>query len=203
MSLNVFPTLQGQAWPVNRKPTFKTKIQQTWSGRELRAQQWAYPIWQFTIAYDYLPTADLQTLAAFYMARGGAFDEFLFQDAHDKTATNVTIGTGDGSTKLFPLVSSFGTYLQPIGCLNGNPTSVKVNGVSKTLTTDYTLTGTNGYAGNNALNFVTAPGAGQAITASFSFYYRVRFMADDSCDLSEFVNNVYELQQLDLIGFRP
>jgi hypothetical protein len=76
MSL-IFPTLPGLAWSVTKTPTFQTRIQRAASGRELRALDYPYPLWQFALVYDFLrdnPTAgydELRTLVGFLCSAGG------------------------------------------------------------------------------------------------------------------------------------
>src|SRR5215813_12655610 len=82
----IFPALPGLAWSVTKSPTFQTRIQRTVSGRELRALDYPYPLWQFTLVFDFLrdnPAAghdELRTLMGFFMLCQGAFGTFLFQD---------------------------------------------------------------------------------------------------------------------------
>ena len=50
----IFPTLPGLAWSVTKTPTFQTRIQRAASGRESRALDYPYPLWQFALVYDFL-----------------------------------------------------------------------------------------------------------------------------------------------------
>ena len=50
----IFPALPGLAWSVTKSPTFQTRIQRAVSGRELRALDYPYPLWQFTLVFDFL-----------------------------------------------------------------------------------------------------------------------------------------------------
>jgi uncharacterized protein DUF2460 len=106
MSL-IFPTLPGLAWSVTKTPTFQTRIQRAASGRELRALDYPYPLWQFALVYDFLrdnPTAgydELRTLVGFFMLCRGAFGAFLFQDPSDCQITGQQIGIGNASTSVF------------------------------------------------------------------------------------------------------
>jgi len=89
----VFPTLPGLAWSVTKTPTFQTRIQRAASGRELRALDYPYPLWQFALVFDFLrdnPTAgydELRTLMGFFMLCQGAFGTFLFRDPSDFQAS--------------------------------------------------------------------------------------------------------------------
>ena len=50
----IFPALPGLSWSVTKTPTFQTRIQRAVSGRELRALDYPYPLWQFALVYDFL-----------------------------------------------------------------------------------------------------------------------------------------------------
>src|SRR5438874_13464825 len=116
MSL-IFPALPGLAWSVTKSPTFQTRIQRAVSGRELRALDYPYPLWQFTLVFDFLrdnPVAgfdELRTLMGFFMLCQGAFGTFLFQDPSDDRVTGQQIGTGDAATTFFQLQRTMGAAL--------------------------------------------------------------------------------------------
>jgi uncharacterized protein (TIGR02217 family) len=113
----IFPALPGLAWSVTKTPTFQTRIQRAASGRELRALDYPYPLWQFALVYDFLrddPTAgydELRTLMGFFMLCQGAFGTFLFRDPSDFQITGQQIGTGDASTTVFQLQRAIGAAL--------------------------------------------------------------------------------------------
>ena len=89
----VFPSLPGLTWNVVKAPTFQTRIQRAVSGRESRTLDYPYPLWQFTLVFEFLrdnPAAgydELRTLMGFFMLAQGAFGSFLFQDPTDYTVT--------------------------------------------------------------------------------------------------------------------
>jgi len=105
----IFPALPGLAWSVTKTPTFQTRIQRAVSGRELRALDYPYPLWQFALVYDFLrdnPAAgydELRTLLGFFMLCQGAFGTFLFQDPSDSHVIGQQIGVGNASTTVFQL----------------------------------------------------------------------------------------------------
>ena len=76
---------------VTKNPTFSTEIQSSLAGREVRVQNFQNPIWEFTLAYEYLLTdprsrdeneqTPLETLVGFFLARGGQFDDFLLNES--------------------------------------------------------------------------------------------------------------------------
>src|SRR5256885_7836626 len=113
----IFPALPGLAWSVTKTPTFQTRIQRAVSGRELRALDYPFPLWQFALVYDFLrddPAAgydELRTLMGFFMLCQGAFGTFLFRDPSDHEVAGQQIGIGDASATVFQLQRAVGTAL--------------------------------------------------------------------------------------------
>src|SRR5260370_5885369 len=103
----IFPALPGLAWSVTKTPTFQTRVQRAVSGRELRALDYPFPLWQFALVYNFLRDApgagydELRTLLGFFMLCQGAFGTFLFQDPSDSQVIGQQIGVGDASTTVF------------------------------------------------------------------------------------------------------
>ena len=84
---------------------------------------------------------------------------------------------------------------------SGQVAAVSVAGVAKTQNVDYTVT-------NGIVSFVSPPAAGAAVTASFTNLYRVRFdvgtsrSGKEGIELSNFLYNVYECKEIQLISVR-
>lgn len=200
MSSAVFPVLPGLSWGIVKRPTFSTKIQRAVSGCEARVQRMAYPLYEFDLSYEVLrggaASAELQTLMGFYIARGGAFDSFLYVDPDDYAVVDQSFGTGDSVSTTFQLVRTFGgggfTLTEPVQNVSGTPT-IKVNGVAKVAGTDYTISST------GMVTFASAPASSSTITWTGSFYYRCRFK-EDSADFSQFMKNIWELKKLQFVG---
>jgi hypothetical protein len=114
----VFPSLLGIRFPVSKQPFWSTKVQTAANGQETRIGYWSSPRWRYTIGYEVLRdasgTQDLQTLAGFYNARMGQFDDFLFLDPDDNTATAKLFGTGNGTTNAFQLTRALGGFSEPV-----------------------------------------------------------------------------------------
>ena len=160
----------------------------------------AYPLYQFKLKYEFLRSSaaylELQTLAGFFLARQGSFDSFLYTDPDDNTVTNQVIGTGDGSNKVFQLVRTYGaggfTLTEPVHNTNSTPV-IKVDGVTKAVTTDYTISAT------GLVTFVTAPANTKSVTWTGTFYYRCRFK-DDSSDFDKFMQDLWSNSAVAFIG---
>lgn len=191
MSNLVFPSLTdfqyAFAYSTFKTPTFATRVQRAVSGRELTVQDYANPIWNFKIQFQILRdfqwviASEIRRIFDFWLEVGGAYDTFLYDDATDDNVVDQPIGTGDGTTTAFQLVRTFisGGFTEAIIAPNVI-TNVKLNG---TPTSAYTLN-----TGTGVITFTAAPGSGVAITATFSYYFRCRFMTDSQ----EFENFLYQ-----------
>jgi uncharacterized protein (TIGR02217 family) len=176
MSNLVFPTLPGASIEIDRATSFKTNVQVAASGKEYTSRLMLSPLYEITIKFDLLriSQSELQTLDGFFHDMGGQFDWFLFYDYNDSTNNSVTdqiIGVADGVKTQFQLGRLPGVSLfEP--CKNIKTlTNVKVNGVTKTLGTDYTV------SSRGLVTFTYAPSAGN-ITWTGSYYYQCRFNED-------------------------
>ncbi|OQW33939.1 MAG: hypothetical protein A4E20_11970 [Nitrospira sp. SG-bin2] len=129
---------------------------------------------------------ELQQIVGFYNARNGAYDDWLFNDLYDNTCSLQLFGTGNGVTTAFQLARTYGTYVEPVRAIN-TLTQVRVNG---TATGAYTHDASTG-----VITFTTAPGAGQSLDWSGTFYWRCRFL-DDHADFSMFMEGLSELKSL-------
>jgi uncharacterized protein (TIGR02217 family) len=206
----IFPTLPGLGWSVSKAPRFATRIQRAVSGRELRVVDQPNPIWSWTLTYSMLRDEhdtraasgpgvgydELRTLMGFFLQQQGAFQPFLFDDPTDDTASAQAIGTGNGSTTVFQLVRSMGVglpgggFAEPITAPN-LVSAICFDGIAQSAS-GYSVDPTTGL-----VTFTTPPPAGQAITADFTYYFRVRF-ADDTADFENFLYQLWALKQVKL-----
>jgi uncharacterized protein (TIGR02217 family) len=205
--IGVFPSLPGLAWSVTKTPTFQTRIQRAVSGRELRALDYPYPLWQFTLVFDFLrdnPTAgydELRTLMGFFLLCRGAFGTFLFRDPSDDQVTGQQIGVGDASTTVFQLQRAIGAtlpgggFLEPVVAPN-ILSAAYLDGITQS-PGNYNVDPNTGL-----VTFNTAPGSGLIITADYSYYFRCRFV-DDSYAFENFMFRLWQLKKLTFISVRP
>jgi uncharacterized protein (TIGR02217 family) len=202
----IFPALPGLAWSVSKSPTFQTRIQRAASGRELRALDYPYPLWQFTLVFDLLrdnPAAgydELRTLMGFFMLCQGAFGTFLFRDPSDDRVAGQQIGVGNASATVFQLQRTMGTTLPGGGFQEAivapNVVSaVYLNGITQN-PGSYSVDPNTGL-----VTFETAPGSGMIITADYSYYFRCRFV-DDSYVFENFMFQLWQLKKLTFISVR-
>ncbi len=148
MGSAIFPKFLGAAFSITKTPKFRTLIHESASGKELRLALQAMPRWDITLTYEHLyarqryvspnqvpdTTAlidatnivanDWASLAGFFAARQGSYDDFLLDDQDEDPvvgAVNGLIGTGDGSTISFQLQRQLGQFNETIQNVNGTP----------------------------------------------------------------------------------
>lgn len=202
----IFPSLPGLAWSVTKAPTFQTRIQRAVSGRELRALDYPYPLWQFTLVFNFLrdnPSAgydELRTLMGFFLSCQGAYAAFLFQDPSDYQVAGQSLGTGDSSTSAFQLQRAMGTGL-PGGGFTEPIVAPNVIGALyfDGITQDPSVYSVDPDTG--IVTFETPPATGLTITADFSYWFRCRFV-DDSYDFENFMYRLWQLKKLTFISVR-
>ena len=176
---------------LKKTPNFNTVRQKVAAGRGNAAVSLKpYPTFDFEFDMDHITgneEASSSVLAAFFgvfMATAGGAGLFLFVDPQDSNVSyansgmlNVTPGAatpmgiaGDGSSTQFQLARSIGGAWDILQ--NVTVTGLKVNGVAKSLGSDYTLNGT------GVVTFTTAPASSATLTWTGTFQYLCRFDAD-------------------------
>jgi len=197
MSNAIFPTLPGVKWGRTKTPVWSTRIQTAVSGKETRRSYFSYPLWRFSLQYEFLRSGaqqELQQLVGFFNARQGSFDSWLYLDPEDNAAVDQLIGNGDGVTTRFRLARDFGGYIEPVGSMQTDAgLSVTVDGAVASNYTPDVDTG--------AIVFDTAPLAGAAIRWSGTFYYRCRFL-QDSAEFQRFLKNLWSAQKIEFTSVK-
>lgn len=196
MSNVIFPKFPGLAWGSVWSPTFKTSISTSANGKEYRSANMATPVYGLSLKFEFLRHGDrgdeLMPLFAFFLARKGSFDSFLYEHPEDNSVTDQLIGIADGHATAFQLLRGFDlAAVEPVMNIK-QVLEIKVNGALKTIGEHYTLTDT------GIVVFLEAPGAGP-VTWSGSYYYRARFL-DDVMDFEKFLKNLWRTNKLDLMA---
>jgi hypothetical protein len=194
-----FPTLAGQGWSVHKRPNWSTIVAPHVSGREVRYANYQYPLWEFELTFDGLTdlasppgayaclgASSLESLMGLFLQSQGQFGTFLYTDPTDNAVTGQSLGTGDGSTQTFTFVRSLGGFIEPVGWVTSF-SAIYLNGIAQG-------SGWHRYAPNTIV-FASAPGAGVAISADFTYAFECRFDADD-LDFEEFMSNLWKLESL-------
>lgn len=192
MSSQVFPSLIGLGFDVMRQPYWEGSARiASLSGKETAIAYQASPKWEWELTYDLLRSTasklEFQTLAGFFNQMRGVWDDFLYTDADDYTTTDSAIGSGDGVEVDFQLVRTMGDFAEPILAPNV-VTNVKVDGVTVD-PSDYTVL-TWGDNDPGVIRFDTAPANGLAVTATFTYYWPVRFL-DNTMTFKKFMNQMW------------
>ncbi|EGY02280.1 phage associated protein, putative [Nitrospirillum viridazoti Y2] len=186
----IYPTLRGRTFGTVKEPNFNTTVQTHNNGDETRISNWSRPRWKITLVYsalwDTASAADFKTLLGFFMQQRGAFRPFLFVDPDDNQVVGQAIAVGDGSTRAFTAVRTFGGFVEPVGALM-TVTAVYLNG---TPTGGYSFSG-------NTVTLASAPAAGVLVTADFTFAFVTRFY-DDKLSPEKFAYKLWSLGEVNL-----
>lgn len=147
--------------------SFQTDITEAETGDEERLATLDEGLREYKLTVSYLTAVQMQTIWDFYVARQGSTDDFLLKILTEFQATDEPVGTGDGVSTSF-LLDHF-----PVDTTANN--SSKLDGIA---TTAYTLT--NDFVNEKSyIQFTSAPALGAVITATYEYYFRMRFKNDN------------------------
>jgi uncharacterized protein (TIGR02217 family) len=188
----ILPTLPGLAWDRARAPLWSTTVKRSVGGREYRAANWSYPLYQYKLNYEVLRQAEEQEyeeLLGFINARQGSFDTFLYLDTWNRQVTAQVFAVGDGATTQFQLVRTFGGVVEPVLGIVTTP-QIFVNGVLQVSGVTVSAEG--------VVTFTSPPAAAASLTWTGTYYWRCRFMKD-SYEFNEMLYGLHELQGLSFV----
>ena len=199
MSNAIYPTLPGLLPTASFSPRFKTQVQGAVSGRETRAAFMQYPLWDITLAYEFLRATaafpELDTLVGFFGVCKGSWDSFLVTVPNDNAVIDMQFATGDGSTNVFQITRTRGAggfaFTEPVMNINAL-TNIKAATVVQSGAT-YSVSST------GVITFTAAPANGAALTWTGSYYFRCRFL-QDQVEFAQFLQNFYEAKKVQLLG---
>jgi hypothetical protein len=224
MSTLILPALPGLTWPIKKTTMWKTRVQESVSGKRTIIRDWSYPRYSWELPFSMLRQAgaseqmtsyrgltyvEYSSLQGFFNTLGGRGDTFLYQDVDDNSATNQFIATGDGVTTVFQMQASFGGFYMPITAPQ-TITQLRVNGVPQTpgAAYDYSLWGGNFAISNTAsgmpgggIAFVATPPAGAQIYWDGSYYFPCQF-DDDTMNFQKFTAAFYECKSVKFSSFK-
>ena len=185
----MFPALPGLKFDSVKTPQWSTVKQRSTGGMEVAGSYYTLPIWKWELTFEFLRQteglAEWATLAAFFNARQGSYDTFLYDDPTDDYVGAAPFGTGDGLTKSFQLVRGLQGIYEPVYDLNGAP-ALYDNGTL--IVSGYTIT-------NGLVTFTTAPTAGHALTWTGTYYWRCRF-SEDKVDFDYFAAGFWSAKKI-------
>lgn len=213
MSNLVFPAaIKGLTYTVDESLEFGPIIQGASNLSEVRIGQTVNPIHHWTFIYEFIydtynspnntmpfsPYTDLATMRGFYKARGGTVDDFLYSDADQNGVVlqpMQLLNDGGGNYYTPIQVNDGGEFFEDVTDLNGS-LSLFANGVLQTAPTNYSLVGP-GYSFPGfsfmglVAKWVASPPAAP-ITATFNYYFRVRFETDRQ-SFEKFLNGLWTI----------
>lgn len=179
------------------------------SGFEERNTIWANSRRRYDASQGIRSIDMLYETIEFFEARRGRLHGFRWKDWSDYKSgspksvvkfNDQQIGVGDGTTKTFQLKKTYSPNLNPWTRDIKKPVSgtvkVGVDGVEKTISTDFTVDTTTGI-----VTFTTAPAAGEVVTAGFEFDVPVRFDTD-FMNVSVEIWEAGQIQQIDVVEIR-
>lgn len=163
-------------------PERRTEIVTLGSGFEERNSPWAQSRRKFNAGLGLRKLDDVHELIGFFEARHGRLYGFRWKDHADwkscapgsaVSAMDQTLGTGDGETRIFPLVKCYASggksYRRKIAKPVAGSVAAAVDGVAETVTLD---------AAAGTIAFAAPPAPGAVVTAGFDFDVPVRFDTD-------------------------
>ncbi len=208
MTTPSYPIAPLPGYSVLQRPLISLAVQTMASGKELLADFWlGQHKWEFTLTYPRLTPAEMEILLGFFLANRSV--PFFFDYRENKSVYGVvdaSLGTGNGSDDTFQMVRSWGgLFTETCKYIHTAP-QVKVAGVLQD-PSYYTINS------DGAVVFASGhiPAAGQAVTASFSYDYLVRFAVEGkggssqassglaSLEFEQFSYRLSRLGQVDLI----
>lgn len=165
MATRIFPLSAGKtAWSSTKAQSWSVTESSSASGRRRAICNQLYPKYTFNVTFNVLTDDELATLAGFYALSKGALLPFYYKDAVDYHVEKQQLGA---SNSTYQCVIKSGDYVEP--CQYVTNLHVYVDG---TEVTDYTET--NGVITVGASVWST----GSVVTASYDYYWYVRFEGD-------------------------
>lgn len=163
---------------------FNTTVIRTKGGATFRNRNWVKERQRWNVTPGVKTLTQALELEAFFRARGGMAQGFLFRDRRDNSATGQVIGTGTGSVITFQLVKNYvsgpETYARPIKKPKAG-VKIYLNGVLQNSgVTVSTVVGADPWTplATGLVTFTSPPGNGVIITADFEFFIPVTFGID-------------------------
>ncbi|WEK48502.1 MAG: DUF2460 domain-containing protein [Candidatus Kaistia colombiensis] len=164
-------------------PERRTEVVTLGSGGERRNARWAESRRRYDAGYGVRSLADVHQVIAFFEERRGKLFGFRWRDRADDasappgtepTATDQTVGTGDGATTVFALKKTYGglhaPYERPIAKPVAGSVRIAIDGAALE---DFWVDPATG-----VVTLAEAPVEGATITAGFRFDVPVRFDTD-------------------------
>ena len=174
------------SYQYSKRRRYRTDVAEAASGATERNSLWAYPLHVFGLPLNNRLQAELEEIAEYFHAAGGAGNTFDFFDRNedrtcaldaDPASDDVTLGTAVASQTDFQLIKTYikggRTQSRKITRPIAASVLVEVDGTPQTVTTDYTIQDL------GIIRFNSGLSGGEIVKAGFRFYVPVAFASDD------------------------
>ena len=191
MPIIKFPeTLQMRcAYNSTKKQKWNTAIQMSGSGRYRSLTNQLYPQWNISVLIQPLTDEEARQLMGFVAARKGGYEPFFWKDAEDYHETNIRLTKV--SNGLYQAVMKMGDYLEPVEYIE-----------NVTVYVDGTVVPTNRYTiGNGYITLNYIPESSAIVTATYDYYWHVRF-DDDGMGIDHIFDNINRSERFKLVTVR-
>lgn len=171
-----------------RKVSWETETDQSWevneqesvSGKRRAMTYQTMPGWTFTITFPGLTSEEKDNLFAFFARMKGSLTPFYYKDAENYKCENVPLAKStDGS---YQLVAIMHGWREPI--YYADNLHVYVDGVDQG-DTSYKLD-------RGAIVFTNAPADTAKVTASYEYYWKVKF-AKSKMQIKQKFDNIFQV----------
>lgn len=166
MALRKFPQLKSLTFSSTKKQDWDTKIQKSGSGRVRTMTNQLMPEWTITAKLVKLTDAETRQLMGFVALLRGAHEPFLWLDPEDNKETGARLGMV--SPGIYQAVMRMGDYVEPVYYIED--VTVYIDGV-KADPIQYSVSG-------GTVRFTTPPSASAAVTADYTYYWKVMLSGD-------------------------
>ena len=175
-------------------PRFSTSVTTTDSGHTQRNQNWAESLGKWDLQYPITDKATIATVQAFFYNTGGRASGFRMKDWTDFEGLTENLGTGDAAKTVFQIVKIYTTgavtHTRTIKKIVSGTLSVFLDAVPQNDPGDYSVDLNTGL-----ITFVSAPGAGVVVTATYEFDAPVAF-ADDHLAITAHTDGLMSLESM-------
>jgi uncharacterized protein (TIGR02217 family) len=159
---------------------FNTDIVTMNSGFERRNTRWRNGYRRFDLRIGPIRLSDMTRLKAFFDARQGRLNGFLFRDWIDNhtggvepSATDEVLTASDDSRQVFHLHKTYGAITKRVFKPQREGFRLAIDGTEKQIDTDYSLDTSNG-----SVRLLQPLGRSEQLSVGFWFYIPVRFDTD-------------------------
>lgn len=192
-------------------PERMTEVVELASGREVRNARWADSRRRYDAGSGVKTLADLHAVIAFFEERRGRLTGFRFRDRADDRScppgmapqpVDQPIGSGNGTTRDFPLVKTYGGGFAPWVRRIAKPVAGSVRVAVGGAETPEDAVSVDPATGIVTFAAAFTPPPGALVTAGFRFDVPVRFDSDALVlDLSAF--EAGEIPSIPMVEIRP